>query len=142
MSTIAFDGKMISADRQASQDSWKYPVMKLFRIRWNGFDCVLGVVGHYQDGLLVRDWLENGGDKPVVNKDTFAALLIKKGVCYRMEEKLVMWSVEAPHALGSGRDFALGAMCCGKTAEESIAIASQFDPGSGLGVDTIVTLPY
>ena len=140
MSTIAFDGKMISADRQASSDCWAYPVSKLFKLQWNGFDCILGVVGHYQDGLLVRDWLQNGGEKPVVDKDTFAALLVKKGICCRMEDKLVMWSVEAPHAIGSGRDFALAVMECGKTAEEAVIIATKFDPGSGLDVDTIVTL--
>jgi ATP-dependent protease HslVU (ClpYQ) peptidase subunit len=40
-------------------------------------------------------------------------------------------------AFGSGRDFAIAAMACGKSAREAVEIACQFDTGCGLGVDVM-----
>ena len=40
-------------------------------------------------------------------------------------------------AVGSGRDFALAAMHLGKSAEEAVLVAAEFDPGTGNGVDTL-----
>lgn len=45
--------------------------------------------------------------------------------------KLDMWAV------GSGCDYALGAMKFGATAKEAIAIASELDVNTGLGIDTV-----
>lgn len=38
-------------------------------------------------------------------------------------------------AWGSGRDFAIAAMACGKSAVEAVQLASQFDVNTGMGVD-------
>jgi hypothetical protein len=39
--------------------------------------------------------------------------------------------VDAPFALGSGEDFAMAAMLCGKTAAEAVEIAKQLDLYTG-----------
>jgi ATP-dependent protease HslVU (ClpYQ) peptidase subunit len=40
-------------------------------------------------------------------------------------------------ATGSGRDYALAAMHCGKTAREAVEIACLFETGCGNGVDEL-----
>jgi len=40
-------------------------------------------------------------------------------------------------AIGSGGEFALGAMYAGKTAKEAIKIASQLDVYTGNAIDTL-----
>jgi hypothetical protein len=47
------------------------------------------------------------------------------------------FSVRPPCAIGSGMDFALAAMACGKTAAEAVEIAARFDPNTGGRVDVI-----
>lgn len=39
--------------------------------------------------------------------------------------------------MGSGRDFAIAAMHCGKTAREAVEIASLYENGCGNGVDVL-----
>jgi hypothetical protein len=41
-------------------------------------------------------------------------------------------------AIGSGRDFALAAMHCGKTAREAVQVACEFDSGCGNGIDVLI----
>lgn len=40
-------------------------------------------------------------------------------------------------AIGSGADYALGAMYAGLSAAEAVMIASKLDTGTGLGVDSV-----
>ena len=92
-----------------------------------------------EEGIAVKEWIDDGMhscDKPSVNKDSFAALLLTKDGVFRMESRLVLWPVEAPHALGSGRDFAVMAMHLGKSADEAVVLAGEFDCNTGMGVST------
>lgn len=40
-------------------------------------------------------------------------------------------------AIGSGADYALAAMHCGRTAAQAVRLASKLDINSGIGVDCV-----
>lgn len=90
-------------------------------------------------------WFEEGADREKWPKcqdkdDTWCRLIVVNGlgaffyerlpVEIRVEDSFMAW--------GSGRDFALGAMACGKSACEAVEVACKFDTGCGNGIDAIV----
>jgi hypothetical protein len=94
----------------------------------------------YQDGMAFIEWLLAGEDpdkKPELD-ESFKALVIREGKCWRYEYKLFPFEILEPyHALGSGRDFALCAMYLGCDAKRAVEIAMEFDLETGKGIDVL-----
>lgn len=123
MTTIAWDGITLAGDTQCNS-TIKRRVDKVFQIKEKLF---FGGSGLYEDCLLVRDWLMYGGNKPDLD-DNFSGIIIRDGTAFRIEQKLMESHIqESHHAVGSGSSYAMMAMHLGKTAEESIVLASVFD---------------
>lgn len=141
MSTVAYDGKVVAADKLASCHGGSFHVVtKIHTIRYRGIDlAVFAFSGDLQDGILAIEWLENQTrPKPTLNAESFVGLLVfPGGKAYRMEEALAMWEIQAPHAIGSGSKFALTCMHLGMDAQEAVRIASELDTYSGGGIDAI-----
>lgn len=139
MTCIAFDGKSIAADRQASNGNTKRATTKLFRLADGSIATMSGLIAHartrlrwYEAGAKIEDW-------PTFDGDDYVCLIVwnKDGLRY-WEDGPVAETVEHGFwAFGSGRDFAIAAMACGKSAREAVEIACQFDTGCGLGVDVM-----
>ena len=140
MTTIAWDGRTLAADRQATVGNAVFMVNKLHR--HDGW--LLAYCGDSDAGEEVLAWFKAGAkpeDFPERQRhdDRFAPLVaIRAGEILRYER--------TPHpiryppqkfAMGSGRDFALAAMHCGKSAAEAVEVAAMFDPGTGFGVDAM-----
>ncbi len=140
MTTIAWDGMTLAADRQATVGNAVFMVNKLHR---HG-GVMLAYCGDSDSGEEMLAWFKAGAkpeDFPSNQRDNdrFAPLVaISAGEILRFER--------TPHpvryppqkfAMGSGRDFALAAMHCGKSAAEAVEVAALFDPGTGFGVDTM-----
>lgn len=133
MSTVAYDGKFLAADRQCC-GQYKARTTKVWRLR-NG--SLFGGAGMMEQILAARVWLEEGGDKPG-GLDEFNGILIESGRAYHLEGKLIRERiVERCHAVGSGSPFAITAMALGKSAREAVLIAARFDPRTGGGVDVL-----
>jgi hypothetical protein len=133
LSTIAYDGKTLAADRLCVA-SYKTKARKLWKLSKGR---LFGGAGITEQVLAVRAWLEDGGDKPDGLTD-FNGILIESGVAYRLEEKLIRDRIlERCHAVGSGSPFAITAMHLGKSAREAVLIAARFDPRTGGGVDVL-----
>jgi hypothetical protein len=139
MTTIAWDGKMLAADRcSCSAGCFRFPITKLKRLKDGR---LYASAGDTSDGVLVRQWLDGEiPDKPKIDEDSFVALIVSSDGAFRMEGKLVSWPVEAPHAIGSGREYAIAAMYLGKSAVEAVEIAALFDPNTGMGVNSAAPL--
>ncbi len=136
MTTLAYDGRMLAADRQLTLGGTPMPLTKIFRL---GTELV-GLCGSVQESLLFLEWYQNGKDPNTRPKlsDDFSALAIIPGKILRYEHLLKPWLIDLPFwAAGSGADYALGAMAAGKSAAEAVEIACRFDTGSGLGVDVL-----
>lgn len=143
MTVIVWDGRMMAADRMATNGGVKYSVAKLFRI---DADRIAGVCGHLGHGLEVAAWLRANGPAADYPKNQEAdgsdwcTVLVahRDGTLCRYESRAVPIPVLDPvHALGSGSDYALAAMSCGKSAAEAVEIASRWSLDCGLGVDVL-----
>lgn len=138
MTTIASDGKIIAADDQATNNFvFTCPNSKIHFIRgsWIGF-C-----GDVASVEKMREWMEAGahGDKrPVCHgKDDWGALeLTAAGELFLWEGDGRRFPVSKPFAIGSGADFAMGAMLVGATAVAAVEAAIALDPYSGGKIST------
>lgn len=140
MTTVAWDGKTLAADRQLTIGSTPMPYRKLFRAkhRVDGARLLYGCCGDAFDGVQFRRWVE-GGDKPVGIKPSFSSVAIDdKGRVWYCGDSLVWLPISLRHwAIGSGCDYAMGAMAAGASAAKAVRIASGLDTNSGVGVDTL-----
>lgn len=139
MTTIAWDGKTLAADRQLGD--W-LNVGKIFKLKdgrvaagcGNNFDAIREIVA----------WLDAKSPpakRPDIESRDAPDMLIAnaKGVLEWMTWPYTRGMVvrEPFFSVGTGSDFALGAMASGCSARRAVAIACRFDPGSGQGIDTV-----
>jgi len=140
MTTIAWDGRTLAADRQRTHGDSRQPVCKLH-------DCgeyVYASCGDRPDGVAVARWLSAGADwdkRPTLDEGGCCGIAVRKadGAVFVVEGKTVTLCPvpPGPTATGSGKDYALAAMACGKDARGAVEIASRFDVFTGLGVDAV-----
>jgi len=138
MTTIAWDGKTLAADKRCVNNGLCATVTKLFQVG----DLRVAVSGEFDQGLAMVAWLRSGQDPaafPEKQKDNTKycpTAVIDDGKFLIYETTPYPLHIEDTfYAIGSGRDFALAAMYLGKTAVEAVELASKFDAGTGNGVD-------
>lgn len=124
MTTIAIRGHGIAADRHVS-GSHKSAHGKLHRL---SDGSVVGMAGATQKCSAALAWLREGGTKPTLG-DEFAALrLHADGRIEKYEGDLVPMVIQREfYAIGSGADYAMGAMARGASAEQAVLVAGMFD---------------
>ena len=141
MSVIAWDGKIIAADRQAQMGGLCYPVSKLKRVK----EFILGWTGSTAHGLAIVTWYLDGRHKkrwPEFQKtEDWARLIVFELLdpnCITVvsfeqtpEPQPVM---STPFAWGCGAEFAMGAMEMGADAIKAVQVASKYNPYCGMGV--------
>jgi hypothetical protein len=109
----------------------KFRNNKLFECR--GRYC--GTIGAAKDGYLFKHWMIEGADasnKPELDED-FEALVLDpvEGDCFHYTHDLVPVPIGTPAAIGSGNQFAMGAMAAGANPIEAVIIATEYDTLSG-----------
>ena len=142
MTTIAWDGETLAADRKMGG---RYNVQKIFKVP-QGYAAGCG---DYDYVVEVVEWLANGADRdkihhlPDKNEDMEPAaeiiLVSPKGKVSWLSWpylRFVQLS-EKKVAYGSGGDIALGAMAAGASARQAVAIACRFDSDTGQGIDAV-----
>jgi len=131
MTTIAWDGHTIAADSAASAGNRTVSVCKLWKL---SDGRVVGGAGTLADVIAAVDWLASGSQKklkPAVDADSSLLVVTPQGRCFEYGSDLRPIELLDTHtAIGSGSDYALGAMAAGKTAEQAVAIACLYDPFS------------
>lgn len=135
MSVVAWDGKVMAADRQGTFGGcMPLPGCKVFE-----HDGVLyGSSGGIEDFNLYRDWVKAGktGDPPTLQEVNF--LVVENGQITLLTERLIPMLIEHPfYAIGGGADFAIGAMAAGANATQAVEIASRYHTGCGFGVEVL-----
>lgn len=130
MTTIATDGKSMAGDGQREMsrtivDSTAVKVRQLSDGR------LYGSAGEAAFSAMVVEWLE-GGSKPDFKPEEFVALVLSpSGEVHHISEICHLIQIDSPAAIGSGIDFALGAMAAGASVQKAVEIACKYDPGSG-----------
>ena len=141
MTTIAYDGKTICADTLAcwGSERGRAPIEKIIT-RASG---IYALSGSFAVRDEVIDWIENGakrGDAPnLVGDEEWQVIFIDKdGAAYfgiSVSPGLV--PIVAPFTIGSGGEFALGAMLAGKSAHDAVKIAAILDIKTGDNVQIV-----
>lgn len=142
MSVIAWDGESLAADKRACLGSLIRTTTKIFRTPRG---ALAGYAGDADAGEEMLAWFNAGFDPANFppsqrNTETWAGLLViwpDKNI-WKFER--TPYPIKFPNqqfAIGSGRDFALSAMFCGKSAKEAVEIACLFDTGCGNGVNVL-----
>jgi 20S proteasome alpha/beta subunit len=142
MTIIVWDGKTLAADKQATNAGLKRKVTKIFRIHGD----LVGFSGDFDYAQAMRKWLEDGAKlddfpKHQANNDDWVGVLVIKsdGRIYKYERSAVPidFTEGGVICLGSGRDFAYGAMAMGADAVRAVEITCQYESGCGMGIDAL-----
>lgn len=141
MTVIAWDGFTLAADRLANMNGLKASVSKLRRINGN----LVGGAGDLSVLMALFHWYEQGADPKNLpdgqrDKDRWSSLLIitPEKKIYKIEQDGYPFLINEPFfAIGTGRDFAIATMLLGFSARKAVQVASKYDAGCGLGVDTL-----
>lgn len=141
MSVVAWDGKTLAADCQATNHGFKWKSPKIFRLESGE---VAAFTGQPDTGLLMLEWYRNGRKREEwpdsQTNDSWSRLIVAhldKSVTVFEQFGFMQNFKDAPYmAWGAGRDFALGALAKGATAEEAVEIANQFSDSCGFGVES------
>lgn len=123
--TMAGDGLVTSNGNIISLDYPKVRKLKDGRI-FGGSGSLYG-----QDAFI--SWLEGGeaGNPPPLSDDFEAIILEQDGTCYTCDEHGFRLHLPLPAVIGSGRDFALGALAAGSSVVDAVKIACKMTTSCG-----------
>ncbi len=138
MTTVAWDGRMMAADKLANYGNTPNECTKILKTKEG---LLIGASGDLDNTLPFKQWVLDGRDpdkKPTLY-DAFSGMVIElNGSITYYTHRLVASTISMKHwVLGSGGDYALGAMAAGKSAKEAVEIAIRLDVNSGIGVDVL-----
>ena len=122
MTTIAWDGETLAADGQVTSSFIGQNDSK--KIFTKG-GKVFAFCGTYSEGY---GFLKRG--QPIECDTIVLEFGDKSGIAI-YHEKNGSHPIKAPYAIGSGCDFAMGAMLAGCNAVDAVKIAAKLDPYTG-----------
>ena len=138
MTTVAFKDGILAADTLVTAGGQRDGYMKKAAVLKDGTLAAHSGTATYWGKFLAWDAGGRVGDCPVVG-------ISEKEDCTNVLEvlpsgRLRMWSnsgswefepVEGVYGIGSGGEYAVGAMAMGATAEEAVRLAMRFDSRTG-----------
>lgn len=139
MTVIAWDGKTIASDNQATISGLVVKTVKLFK-PYSESNKIIGFTGPMDYGLVLKDWYLEGADKEKWPKfqetENWCRLVVYDcGRLFSYEQAPSKIVVHHPFmAFGSGRDFAMAALALGYDSVKAVEIASQLCDSCGCGV--------
>lgn len=127
MTTIAFDGKTLAADRATFQCN--IFIGETVKVARRSDGAMVGTCGDSALGAAFKRWFlddEQGTGPGLGDKDNSAsALVIRPDGRIERHEYTGWFAVVGPLAIGGGQELALGAMEAGATAVLAVAIATR-----------------
>lgn len=144
MTTIAYCAvtRTMAADTQATSGTRKLRCVKVHRLACGG---LIGGSGHWSNIQKAMRWAEAGfaeGAKPVLTHADdgggFECLVVRgDGTVYTLDDDLELLPfTDGIFSVGSGGDYALAAMACGKTPAEAVKIAARFDAATSEPIES------
>lgn len=145
MTTIAFDGKTMAADKQSVGGSRKYQQhgCKIRAGSYHGQPALFSGAGTIVYCDAVIEWLQagmpdEGRPEMPTNPDSFTVLVATELGLFEYIDSLRPLALgPLKWAIGSGAEYALGAMAAGASAKRAVEIACTLDVNSGMGVDVL-----
>lgn len=146
MTTIAWDGVTLAADRCSWSGGSRRQVRKVFKITMaDGEPYLVAFAGSAEFAHAVMEWMKGKLKTPPdcsafnVDQDSACAVVIdkKKRVWLLGARLRYMRMLEKKFANGAGQEFAWGALEAGATAKQAVMIAMKRSDYAGLGVDCV-----
>lgn len=140
ITTIAVNKNEIACDQQVSHSSgYKLKIKSKIHYFYNTLiypkPFYIGFAGSLDEAHSVLEWLNSPTEKPPRTKMNEFIILTEDKKVFTFINPLRWIPIEEPfYAIGSGGQFALGALHAGSTPKEAVVIASKCDSGTGLGV--------
>lgn len=133
MTTVVYDTRTREMVSDTQMGWHKAEADKIYRL---SDGSLVGVAGILSDILLALDYLDSEEDadvaKPDISPENHLMQVDPDGNIFVYTHVLRAVPVSAEYfAIGSGSEYAMGAMAQGATAEEAVAIAHKFDPNTG-----------
>ncbi|WP_316196603.1 hypothetical protein [Bradyrhizobium sp. SZCCHNS3053] len=139
MTTVAYKDGMMAADTLMIKGSTKFGHVTKIVKRDDGALC--GGSGNLNWVQAFHRWFLDGCvDAPPELSEYDNGLIARKGDPeVEVYEQGGSFRFKANWtAIGSGKEYAFGAMCAGASAEDAVLIACIYDPGTG-GIPTVLT---
>lgn len=141
MTTIAWDGKTLAADKRMSFGTEFATVTKITR----SGDCLIGWAGGSALGRAMMAWFVDGCEPanfPAMQREegkTGVLLVIhsNKRIEHYAQEPYPIPVEDSYYAVGSGSGFASAAMYLGHDAKRAVEVSCALDMNSGSGIDTL-----
>lgn len=132
MTTIVYRDGILAADSQTTVGKFALTndSLKISKLKNGGYFAGSGTVCEIK---MLFDWYNNGKRHGSESKQlNCIALVIEKEKIFILYGDLYKFEVKESYvAIGSGRDFAYGALYMGATAKEAVKAACRFDCYSG-----------
>lgn len=126
MTTVAYDGNTVAADRY-----WGTCYGDKLSVVGTSIIGYTGPAHMYQ---RVLDYLSSGGDPPDLSDDAEVLVVdTTTGRATLYDNEMDALQVEAPIAIGTGFQIALGCMLGGGNSMQAVKAAAEFDPFTKLG---------
>lgn len=147
MTTIAWDGRTLAADRCSWSGGCRRSVRKVFKVTApDGRRYLVAFAGYGNFCLTVLAWMRGRGARPEP-REYFEAKDLNQQCAVVIDGKGRVWSLgnelvycrmqERMFATGAGQEFAWGALEAGATAKRAVQIAAKRSDYAGFGVDTV-----
>lgn len=136
MTTVVYDRRTKEMVSDTQMSFHKVGVDKIYRLRDNS---LVGVSGTFSEVLMALEYLDSDEgeevEKPQIEEHNSLLRVDQDNNVFVYTKNLYPMYLDADYvAIGSGSDYAMGAMAQGATAEEAVAIAHKFDPNTGPGI--------
>jgi 20S proteasome alpha/beta subunit len=133
MTTVVYDARTREMVSDTQMSMHKTKVDKIYRLNDNS---LVGVSGSLSDILLMLEYLNTPegetAEKPTIGENNYLLRVDTNNDVFLYTPTLIGVQMYGDYfAIGSGSDYAMGAMAQGATAEEALAIAHKFDDGTG-----------
>lgn len=143
MTTIAWDGTTLAADKGSWSGGLHQAVRKVHRITApDGRRFLMAMAGDSVFATQVLRWMR-GGEHPGrcldddLNRDV-AVVVDERRRVFRLSSRLIYVPYEGKlHAYGAGQEIALGALMAGADAVKAIRITMQVSDFAARGVDFV-----
>lgn len=145
MTTIAWDGVTLAADRCSWSGYVRRHARKVFRMRAPGGAVFLvAIAGSAGFGHAVLQWMRGERDAPdctmfgVEATSAVAVVVDEQKRVFVLGARLTYEPMlESIFAFGAGQEFAWGALEAGASARRAVEIAAKRGDYAGLGVDCV-----
>lgn len=135
MTTIAYDGKTISADSRITSGNEIITdnQQKIFKLKKNSKNYIaFAISGEIRFARVFEKWIKSNGEFTLSMENTCIVAITNKGKAHKYyDDDNYESSMSECVCVGSGRDYAITALRLGKTPKVAVKIASELDVFTG-----------